>query len=442
MCGDCYGNGSACKEREKKMKKQLAVILLTICFVLTGCLPGCKPQENNSLEKISTTTDVLTIDQDKYLFGLGELTSDINGGVDIEVDNDFIIGNVKALGVKSMRVWMHLPNIILRAPDSDEISILRGTADLYHEYFAKLKEAGVERILVMNHAFIYPVGCRNSDVQCVPHPIDDREMYIRFLKLYESCYELLATEFPEITYWEPGNEFDMVDGTFLHPIGWVKGSANVFTASEAARITADLCWYANRGVQKVDKKNVTVFPGMTMSPSTSIYLEEVYRWIESKKIPTAEEYSDTNTWNYFQICAWHPYPSSTVSASADECESLHKVMVEHGDADKKVWITETGFSEDRFGYDQERVDRMYKELLDVTKNRLKFVETLFLFRMTDCYTTPISDYEDHFGLFYAPGDPVNKGKPKPYTETIYKWFYGENADTSGLYWYSASQESA
>lgn len=70
------------------------------------------------------------------------------------------------------------------------------------------------------------------------------------------------------------------------------------------------------------------------------------------------------------------------------------------------------------------------------------VETLFLFRMTDCYTTPISDYEDHFGLFYAPGDPVNKGKPKPYTETIYKWFYGENADTSGLYWYLASQESA
>ena len=81
----------------------------------------------------------------------------------------------------------------------------------------------------------------------------------------------------------------------------------------------------------------------------------------------------------------------------------------------------------------------YKELLDTVKNRLKFVETMFLFRMTDCYTTPISDYEDHFGLFYAPGDPVNKGKPKPYTETIYKWFYGENADVSGLYWYSGEQ---
>lgn len=425
------------------MKKSFIAILLALCCLFVGCTVDDDTKGTTKREKIPTTTDVLTIEQDKYMFGLSELSSDMNGGVDVEVDNDFIIGNVKALGVKSMRVWMHLHNIIRRAPDSDEISILQGTANIYHEYFARLKEAGVERILVMNHAFIYPVGCRNSDVQCVPHPTDDREMYVRFLKLYGDCYELLATEFPEITYWEPGNEFDMVDGTFLHPIGWVKGSSNVFTESEAARITADLCWYANRGLQKVDKKNVTVFPGMTMSPSTALYLEETYRWIESKKIPTGEEYSDTNTWNYFQICAWHPYPDYRgVAAAADTCEDLHDVMVEHGDADKKVWITETGFSEDRFSYDQERIDRLYKDLLDITKSRLKFVETLFLFRMTDCYTTPISDYEDHFGLFYAPGDSVNKGKPKPYTETIYKWFYGENADTSGLYWYSNAQEEA
>ena len=422
------------------MKKSFIAILLALCCIFAGCSGDGGKTGKTDPDKIPTTTDVLTIDQDKYMLGLCELSSDMNGGVDMEVDNDFIVKNVQALGVKSMRVWMHLHNIIRRAPDSDEISIMRGTANIYHEYFAKLKEAGVERILVMNHAFIYPVGCRNTDVQCVPHPTDDREMYIRFLKLYGDCYELLAKEFPEITYWEPGNEFDMAGGSFLHPIGWASGSSNVFTESEAARITADLCWYANRGLQKVDKKNVTVFPGMTMSSATAIYLEEVYRWIESKKIPTGEDYSDTNTWNYFQICAWHPYPNSTIAAAADTCETLHEVMKDHGDGDKKVWLTDTGFSEDRFAYDQERIDKLYKDLLDTVKNRLTFVETLFLFRMTDCYTTPLSDYEDHFGLFYAPGDPVHKAEPKPYTLTIYKWFYGENADTSGLYWYSASQQ--
>lgn len=70
-----------------------------------------------------------------------------------------------------------------------------------------------------------------------------------------------------------------------------------------------------------------------MSPTTATYLEETYQWIESKKIPTGEEYSDTNTWNYFQICAWHPYPSSTVEAAADTCETLYNVMKDHGDGE-------------------------------------------------------------------------------------------------------------
>ena len=417
------------------MKKGYSLVALAMGLLMAFGLVACKDSPSPSDSKISTTTDVLTIDRDKYMLGMCELVSDINGGVDVEVNREFITGNLKALGVKSMRVWMHLHNIIRRSPNSDEISIIRGIADVYHEYFKQLKDAGVERILVMNHAFIYPYGCRNNgDVQCVPHPTDDRETYVRFLALYGDCYELLAKEFPEITYWEPGNEFDSSGS--LHPIGWTNGSANVFTESERARITADLCWYANRAVQKADGKNVIVFPGSMMADATPIYLEEVYNWISSKKIPTGEEYSDTNTWNYFQILAWHPYPSSTIEAAAEKCEELHDIAVRNGDGDKKVWFTEVGFSEHRFKYDQNLIDKLYLELFNTVKERLTFVETLFLFRMSDCYTTPISDYEDHFGLFYAPGDPVNKGKPKPYTESIYKYFRGENADVAPLYWYA------
>ena len=187
---------------------------------------------------------------------------------------------------------------------------------------------------------------------------------------------------------------------------------------------------------------------MTIAQSAVSYLENVYRWIESKKLPTCEEYSDTNAWNYFQILAWHPYPNSVTSAITT-CDNFYSVAKEHGDGDKKVWLTEIGFSEDRFGGGantagredaQNRINDLYKELLESTKTKLPYVETMFLFRLSDCYTTPISDYEDYFGLFYAPGDPVNKGKPKPYTETIYKFFQGQDADTSPLYWYSAAEE--
>ena len=112
---------------KNKFLRLLSLMIISSMFIVS--MSGCKPKKSDAGQKIPTTTDVLTINQDKYLFGLGELSSDINGGVDVEVDNNFIIGNVKALGVKSMRVWMHLHNIIRRSPDSDEISLLQGTAN-------------------------------------------------------------------------------------------------------------------------------------------------------------------------------------------------------------------------------------------------------------------------------------------------------------------------
>lgn len=416
------------------MKKTILFLVLALCLALTGCAGG-----STDKNKIQTTTDVLTINQDKYLLGIGELSSDVNGGGDVEVNNDFIAENVAVLGVKSVRVWMHLDTIIGRRSNTDDIYILQGVAQQYHQYLAKLKESGVERIVAMNHAFIYPAGFRNTSVNCVPDPIDDREMYVRFLNLIGNCYELLADEFPEITYWEPGNEYDMVNGMYLHKMGWTMGGTNFYlTDSEAARVTADICWYVNRAVQKVDKKNVVVFPGMTMSPTTASYLEEAYKWIASKKIPTGQEYSDTNTWNYFQILAWHPYPDSAgIPAMASSCELLYDVAKRYGDGDKKVWLTEVGFSEHRFSYNQEKIDELYKELFETIKTRLTFIETMFIFRMSDCYTNSISDYENHFGLFYAPGDVENRGKPKLYTINIYKYFNGENADVSRLYWYAS-----
>lgn len=416
------------------MKKRVLLLILSLCLLCTGCAL------NSDKGKISTTTDVLKINQDKYMFGMGELCSDVNGGGDPEVNTEFVAGNVAALGVKSMRVWMHLDTIIGRKPNSDEIYILKGVAEQYHTYIAELKKAGVERIVAMSHAFVYPNGFYNTSVNCVPDPAEDFDMYVRFLELIGNCYTLLATEFPEIDYWEPGNEYDMTSGMYLHKKGWTANGNDFFlTDSEAGRVTADICWYVNRAVQSVDKKNVVVLPGMTMSGGTTrSYLDETYKWIESKKLPSGLEYSDTNTWNYFQILSWHPYPGyAGIPKMTQECKDLYEVAKSHGDGNKKVWLTEVGFSEQRFGYDQEYVDGMFKGLFEAIRKDLTFIETIFIFRMSNCYTNPISEFEDNFGLFYAPGDPENRGKPKPYTINILKYFKGENADVSSLYWYSS-----
>ena len=46
----------------------------------------------------------------------------------------------------------------------------------------------------------------------------------------------------------------------------------------------------------------------------------------------------------------------------------------------------------------------------------------------------IGSDENSFGLFYSPNDTDEwAGKPKPIATALYKYFNGENADTSILY---------
>ena len=67
------------------MKKSFVAILLILCCAFAGCTAGGKTNGKTEREKIPTTTDVLTIDQNKYMFGLSELSSEMNGGVDVEI---------------------------------------------------------------------------------------------------------------------------------------------------------------------------------------------------------------------------------------------------------------------------------------------------------------------------------------------------------------------
>lgn len=70
------------------------------------------------------------------------------------------------------------------------------------------------------------------------------------------------------------------------------------------------------------------------------------------------------------------------------------------------------------------------------KTDLTFVETVFLFRITNLTGHAVmNEYENNFGLFYSLNDPDEAlaGNPKPITLAIYKWFRGENADLSPLY---------
>lgn len=72
----------------------------------------------------------------------------------------------------------------------------------------------------MSHTFLHPYGYVGDETS-VPDPYDDGETYLRFLKMYEKAYALIAEEFPEIGFFEPGNEWDDEEqGIYLHRAGW------------------------------------------------------------------------------------------------------------------------------------------------------------------------------------------------------------------------------
>lgn len=435
----------------KKLTLKIFNFVLAAALLLTGT--GCTGGYGGNSEDtasgsdtplvaptLDSTTDCSIANMDRNnMLGLCELPIEFGGGsTEEETTIDFVADTCEAFGAKSFRVWMHLNMIFKRAEDSDELFFKEDAIEKYHEYFRLLTEAGVEQILVMNHQFIKPWDYYDQTSQCMPDPWGgEYDYYVRTLRIYEQAYIMMQTEFPEITYWEVGNELEAVQ--FLHKGGWVSGSSDKrFTVDELAHITADLSWYANRGLKSVDPASVTLFPGSSAQKIVPQFIRTVYSKIaESKCVPTGEPFYDPDPDHYFQIMAWHPYAHKDTDAIMRQSDEIYSIMQEYGDGDKKVWFTECGFSNSEHADDETMLEK-YTYYLDEIAER-SYVETIFIFRITNLWDYKENALEMNYGIMYAQVDAEKHGAPKYQAIAIYKWFYGANADvspeTSPLYWY-------
>ena len=429
----------------KKWLKNIVNFLLLGTMLLSGV--ACNgtggfgsanraPMTDETAPILTSTTDTTIVNMDRTnMFGLCELPSEFGGGsTEKETTIEFIAESCKNLGVKSMRVWMHLKMVFTRDDDSDELFFKEDVVANYHRYFRLLKEAGVEQILVMNHQFIKPWDYYNHDSQCMPDPWNgEYDYYVRTLNIYEDAYVKMQKEFPEITYWEVGNEFE--SSQFLHKAGWKAGSNDfLFTLPQLALIYADLCWYANRGLKSVNPASVTVAPGSSASKKVPEYILNVYSQIaESKSVPTGQPFYDPDPDHYFQIMAWHPYAHYDTDAILNRSDEIYETMKKYGDGDKKVWFTECGFSNSEHADDETMLEKYTYYLDEIAKK--PYAETIFVFRLTNLHNFEENALETNYGIMYAQLDPVNLGKPKYQAIAIYQWFYGKEADLTPLYWY-------
>lgn len=436
-----------------KMKKWIKTTALALAALLAVIVPtGCNPLTGGENNAVAGDSRLPAFNRQEYFYGAGELASEVGPKDDWRdegVTMEWTSNTAKALGVSSQRVWMHLTTVIKRAEKSNELSLIQAECDRYHEYFASLKAAGAKRILVMNHRYIYPYGYNPGTTATVPEPTKDPGIYKAWLEMYAECYRMLATEFPEIDFWECGNEFDL--DSFMHKSDYNVDKMNsLYSQVEAAAITADLCYAAKKGVSSVDSSNFIVLPGMS-TYAQETYFEGLYKAIESKKYPTIEDYYVTNPDSYFDIIAWHSYPLNTKHCNGDLEEGiaqfkargidLYEVAKRHGDGDKRVWITEIGITEASVGEvgvaeTQNLVADYAMRMLDIVEKDMPFVETCFWFRYSNCYSRFVSESENSFGLFYSPDDTVNRGKPKPIAIALYQRIHGDDADLAPLYWCS------
>lgn len=414
--------------------KKITAFLLSVLTALLCAAPfsSCKKEERNN----------------EYLLGFVDGCYDINTEVDASLTSNFLAKAVEVYGGKSFRLWMHFNRVLYVTPEN-EPAINREAADKFHALISKLKAAGVERFICMTSNYLYPYEYGVTTKNAVPDPYSQRDEYEEFLTLFGKCFKILAEEFPEISYFEPTNEPDLLNGQNLCKNGynWA-GRDNgdnadyLFSDSDNAHIVADMCYYVTEAVKSVDKKNQVLLPGLCGYSSTADYLDLIYSAIASKTLPTGKSFADTRTDSYFTILNWHPYLLGGLGAEAiDENwlklqKDIFAVAEKYGDGHKKVWFTEMGFTD--LGSEETEIANAENivKTFDYVKKELPFVETVFVFRFTNLTgAAKMSTFEDNFGLFRSLYDENADcaGEPKPIAVALYRYFKGENVDLSPLY---------
>ena len=478
------------------MFKKLTAVFIVICLIanLAGCNSKVSPKKNNSSISSSSVASSSSIDsysapdinesvtstavssqassivtqssssnaiitptsKGTFLFGIGEMPNFGNGGAVDSMGTPELVSNLTgALGAKSYRLWMHLTSIIDRAPDSDAVSIDPVEAAQYHSFINELKANGVTQIIALSHYYIYPAGYSgNSAGSAIPLPGTDE--YTRFLNITENCYALLSAEFPDVKFWEPGNETN--SDRFLAKSGYDPNADpstqtdNVYSETEKAQITTDICYYANLGIKKTSSQESLVLPGMVFNSTVNDFLSDIYISISSGNFPRGDAKKDKN--NYFNILNWHPYQFGYASQDwIDKNVSLYAVAQKYGDNGKKVFFTELGIPDGitaqvpvnnngviTWDPQQNYIASWMTGQFDAISANMPWVSTVIMFRLldwkvnTDPNLPPNSD-EFTFGLFTTPNNTTYGCVPKPVALALFKYFNGAKASTAKLYQY-------
>lgn len=365
------------------MKKHLFA-LASLCgavLVLTACN---NPAVSSSISKdfgSNYDPENAMVDKSK-IFGMCDLSwSDSSwSGINWEDEHQLI----ENLGAKSVRVWLH-SNWLMTDPNTYNPTGL----SLAHAIVDDWTNRGFQ-IIGMNHSNFHPSGYKNSSSTTAKPERDTAEgsLYSQWLEDYETTWNHIVSEFPNVHYWEIDNEDN-------NDVFFDKLSGGTFSLQQKAEIYTDMLFRASKGIHEANPNAVTVMGGLIIDTAES-FLQMIYNNIFSGDFGSM--YAD----DYFQVACWHPYMANFneklfVSTNND----IYQVIKDNEEKDKKVFLTECGFSE--VSVSPSKITQFVPQMYALCRDKLPYVESLHYFRMfDDLGSTWGSSAEKTFGLFTDP----------------------------------------
>ncbi len=407
------------------MKKIIAIFLV---MLLVFCAAGC--------EKSSKKTASATANYGPVKIGINAHVFELRPVMDPSSTLDNIADLSGMFGFEYYRLSTPLDSMF-EVAEGDVPVFKEGQRKLIHQVIDKMSKAGVKKFVAVSDATIYPYGYSVTTNGVVPDPAVEKEMYIRWVKLYAKAWGMIVEEFPEITHVEPMNEPDLPGANIFTKQGhqWGVDDGYVYSLSDKAHMIADLQYYIYKEVKAVNKKVVVTTPGYSTHGEGIECLDLLYEAIESGAHPYGEDFADTNPDHYFEAINLHKYLTElTPEQYFEECDYFYKATERHKDPGKPALITECGFTDHGNDAREEMNGEKMTQLIDLYNTKMPYLEAVLFYMLNDYSGYSVSDSEDNFGLFSSFGDPEKPCYPKPAAIVLYKYIH-KTDDVSPLYKY-------
>lgn len=365
------------------MKKRTLILTMLSSVVLMSCNNNVQSNSDIVTDFGDNYKEENSIANKKYLYGMCDIAwSDVswkNPSIDHKIQAQLL----NNLGVKSVRTWLHC-NWLMDSPTK------------YNEKGLKLAREIVEeldkydfQIIGMNHSNFHASGYQNSS-STVAKPVRDLSegsYYLQWLEDYKTTWYNLVKAFPEIKYWEIDNEPN-------NDVFFPKLSGGNFSLQEKANIFTDMLYFASLGIHEANPDANTIMGGLITSNAEQ-FLQMIYDNIASDD--AWSNYPD----DYFQIACYHPYMDSFTETKFKRTnDDIYNVIKTNEKKDKKVFLTEFGWSEVNVSLD--RINEFIPKAYNVL-SQLSYVESAHYFRpFDDLGSSWGSSSEKQFGLFTDP----------------------------------------